>query len=142
MVINVERYYFDTAIWIDYYENRSDRFRPLGDWAHQLIGNILEKRDTILYSEMLIKELETLYTKESIEKIFEFVKMADILLKVNISKNQLEKAAILSKQRNVPFGDVLHALLAQDNNAIMVTRDKHFMELLDIVEVKKPEDLI
>jgi len=42
----------------------------------------------------------------------------------------------------VPFFDALHAVLARDNKAIMVTRDKHFDELLDITKYKKPEEII
>lgn len=61
---------------------------------------------------------------------------------MDISESQAKEAAILCKQRKVAFGDALHAILARDNNAIMVTRDKHFLGLADIAEVKKPEDLI
>ena len=34
------RFYLDTCIWRDYYENRSDNFRPLGEWALFLINKI------------------------------------------------------------------------------------------------------
>ena len=37
----VEKYYLDTCIWRDYFENRSDKFRPLGDWAFSLIKLII-----------------------------------------------------------------------------------------------------
>ena len=36
------KYYLDTSIWRDYYENRSDKFRPWGEWALILINKILE----------------------------------------------------------------------------------------------------
>ncbi len=61
---------------------------------------------------------------------------------MNIFKNQLKEASVLCKKRNVAFGDALHSILAKDNNAIMITRDKHFLNLLDIVIIKKPEELI
>ena len=38
--------------------------------------------------------------------------------------------------------DALHALIARDNKCIMVTRDAHFKKLLDIINPKKPEDII
>jgi len=37
----------------------------------------------------------------------------------------------------MPVKDALHAILARDNKAILVTRDKHFYDLADKVEIKK-----
>ena len=56
-------------------------------------------------------------------------------------KNNQEADKII-KERNLPLGDVLHTLLARDNNLILVTRDKHFKELTDISKFYKPEELI
>jgi len=137
-----QKFYLDSAIWRDYSENRSDRFRPLGEWALTLINNALENEDFILYSEFVVKELKVKYSDEEINNILEIVSKRNLLVKVDISKSQAKEAAILCEQRKVAFGDALHAILARDNNAIMVTRDKHFLELTDIAEVKKPEDLI
>ncbi len=142
-IIGMEkRYYFDTSIWRDYYENRSDRFRPLGEWALKLINEILESQDIILFSDFVIEELKVKYSEEEINKILEVVSKRDLLIKVNISEQQTIEAAKLCKEKKVAFGDALHTILARDNNAVMVTRDKHFLELLDIVEIKKPEDLV
>lgn len=89
-----KRYYLDTSIWRDYFENRTDRFRPLGEWAFLFIKKAVQNSDLILYSGCLA------------------------------------------------FGDTLHTILARDNKAIMVTRDKHFYKLKDVVCIKKPEELI
>jgi len=137
-----QKFYLDSAIWRDYSENRSDRFRPLGEWALTLINNALENEDFILYSDFVIKELKVKYSDEEINNILGIVSKRNLLIKVDISESQAKEAAILCKQRKVAFGDALHAILARDNNAIMVTRDKHFLELTDIAEIKKPEDLI
>jgi len=137
-----QKFYLDSAIWRDYSENRSDRFRPLGEWALTLINNALENEDFILYSDFVIKELKVKYSDEEINNILGIVSKRNLLIKVDISESQAKEAAILCKQRKVAFGDALHAILARDNNAIMVTRDKHFLELTDIAKVKKPEDLI
>ena len=82
------------------------------------------------------------YSKEEISTIFSIIFNLDLLVKVLISKEQAKEATILCKKRKVPFGDALHAILARDNKAIMVTRDKHFKKLKDIAEIKKPEDLL
>lgn len=137
-----ERYYFDTSIWRDYYEDRSDNLRPLGEFALQLIKNIIRTGGFILYSEGIVEELQIKYSNEDIIKIFEIASINGALLKVNTSLFQKREAARLCKVRNIAFGDALHAILARDNDAIMVARDNHFFELMNLVEVRKPEELI
>jgi len=137
-----QKFYLDSAIWRDYYENRSDKFRPLGEWALIFLNNALENKDYILYSDFVIKELKIKYSEEEINNIFEIISKRNLLLKINISKSQIKEAVKLSKERKVAFGDALHVILSRDNNAIMVTRDNHFLELIDIAKIKKPEELI
>ena len=62
--------------------------------------------------------------------------------KVDVSDKQREEAKKIAEEREVPKGDVIHAILARDNNAILISRDKHFQLLKDICEVMKPEDII
>jgi|SRR3989344_1646032 len=137
----MKKFYFDTSIWRDYYENRSDKFRPLGEWALMLVNKIISEEHIVLYSDLVTTELKIHYTEEEIKKMFN-VLHDDALVKVDITFSQSEEAIILSKKRNVPFGDALHSILARDYNAILVSRDNHFLELTDIAEIKKPEDLI
>ena len=137
-----QKFYLDSAIWRDYYENRSDNLRPLGEWALKLINMIIETEDLIIYSDIIIKELKIKYCEEEVSKILSIVNKINLLLKTEILELQIKEAAVLCKKRKVAFGDALHAILARDNNAVMVTRDKHFLELTDICEIKKPEDLI
>lgn len=135
-----KKYYLDTSIWRDYYENRSDKFRPLGEWALRLINKIIKDKDLILYSDFVVEELKVKYDEGEINNIFQVVGKS--LLKINISESQAKEAARLCRERKVAFGDALHVILARDNGAIMVTRDEHFFELTDIAEIKKPEELL
>lgn len=136
------RFYIDTCIWRDYYENRSDNFRPLGEWALKFLKEAVNNDDLILYSDLTIKELCTKYTPEEIKNIFEVIEKRDILTQVNIIEPQVKEAMLIRTKRNLAFGDVLHAILARDNNAMLITRDEHFLELNDLVTIKKPEELI
>lgn len=138
----VEKYYLDTSIWRDYYENRSDGLRPLGEWAFQFLKRVIAEGDIVLYSYAVVRELSKEYSDEIIAQIFEVLNAENLLLKVDISDVQKREAAKLCKSRDIPFGDALHAILARDNGAIMIARDRHFFELIDIVEIRKPEDLI
>ncbi|HII14779.1 MAG TPA: type II toxin-antitoxin system VapC family toxin [Nanoarchaeota archaeon] len=139
---HLARYYLDTCIWKDYYENRSDRLRPIGEWALAFINKAVEEGSRLLYSDAVIRELNRYYTMDKTDAILSIVRNEDCLEKVSISRGQAQEARELSRKHNVPFGDALHAVLARDNNAIIVTRDRHFDELRDIAEARKPEELI
>ncbi|MBU1203479.1 MAG: type II toxin-antitoxin system VapC family toxin [Nanoarchaeota archaeon] len=117
-----QKFYLDSSIWRDYYENRCDRFRPLGEWALMLINKIIENKDYIVYSDLVIKELTIKYNEEEINNIFEIIAKRNLLLKVGISKFQVKEAAILCKKRKVSFGDALHAILSRDNKSILINK--------------------
>lgn len=135
-------YYIDACIWRDFHENREDKFRPLGEWAFEMFRMIKENKFLVLYSNLIVDELSKDFDIEQIKEIFKIISEAGLLKKVELRKQQFQKAAKLKKERNLPFGDCLHAIIARDNKAIIITRDKHFEELQDVVESAKPEDLI
>ena len=55
----IKKYYLDTPIWMDIYEDRKGfRDEPLGDFALRLISMLLARKDTLVLSDLLIKELE------------------------------------------------------------------------------------
>jgi len=136
------KYYLDACIWRDYYENRSDQFRPLGEWALMLINKILEQHETIVVSDFILFELGKVYKPDVLDKIFSIASESRLLLEVNYTVTQVRKAIQVGRKRKIPPGDELHAILARDNNAILITRDKHFEELRNIVEIRRPEELI
>lgn len=64
------------------------------------------------------------------------------LVEVPISNEQISEARrLLSSVKGTHIKDVMHAILARDNCAVMITRDKHFDALVHFVEVAKPEDI-
>lgn len=103
---------------------------------------ISESGSFVVYSDFVVEELKIGFSAEEINNIFSILHKKNLLLKTNVSESQTKEAKILCKQRKISFGDALHAVLARDNGAIMITRDKHFLELADIAEIRKPEDLI
>ena len=136
-----EKYYLDTCIWIDYFENRSDRFRPLGDWAFSLIKQIIRESNLIIYSDLVEEELLKYFDDIHIKEIISIIPK-QLLIKIETKAKQLEEAIKISKKLRIPVKDALHAILARDNDTILVTRDKHFYELAKQVTIKKPEDLL
>ncbi len=81
--------YVDTSIWRDFYEDRKDKFRPLGEFAFEFFKMVKINQAKILYSDFIIKELLVGYSNKNIEEMFEFLTEGDILEKVKIKKRQI-----------------------------------------------------
>ena len=139
-----EKYYFDTCIWRDHYENRFGQGgRPLGAIASRLFLKFMKEKKPILFSEFNLRELKKDYSEAEINDMLSVLFIADKLQKVPITKQDVEEAHKLSTDRNISFGDCLHAVLARNNNAILVTQNvRDFERLTDVVNYKKPENLL
>ena len=136
-----EKYYLDTSIWLDFFENRNEPNLPKGDWAHKLLDKITENNDKIIYSDNNIYELNIIgYSTYELDNILQPLK--PILIFMESTEKQISKAKDLSLKRNIPKRDALHALIARDNKSILITLDRHFLKILDIIKPKRPQDLI
>ena len=133
------KYCLDTAIWRDLHEDRKDRYKDLGELALALFLKIRLNQGKILYSDLVIDELSRAYDKKIIKNLFKNV--SDVLVKAEINEKQVKEAANLSQNLKIPFGDALHGVVARDNRAVLVTRDRHFKKLGDQIVIIKPEDL-
>ncbi|MFH1210286.1 MAG: PIN domain-containing protein [archaeon] len=137
----MERFYVDTSIWRDYYEDRRDGIRPLGEFAFRFLLTCKAKRYKVLYSKWVVNELKNRYDKNKIKEIFSI--LSGLLEEVNLNNEQAKETKRLKNQlKSIPIADIIHAILARDNNAIVISRDKHFQELDFIAETRKPEDII
>jgi predicted nucleic acid-binding protein len=135
----MKKFYLETNIWLDYFENRSDGLRPLGEFAFLFLKKTIETKSVLCYSNVIISELNTVLTKE------------DINLKFNVIKNNLKYtestkedyffAKKITSSFNIHFTDAFHAAIASRTGAVLITRDKHF-DCLDFIEVKKPEEVL
>ncbi|MBW2984989.1 type II toxin-antitoxin system VapC family toxin [Candidatus Woesearchaeota archaeon] len=135
-----EKYYLDTSIWMDYYEDRTDPSKDIGEFAFKLLCKLLASKSKIVVSTFLLRELETAYTLDQIRGLT--LHFEKIMEKVDVSEEQWNEAKKIAEERKLPRGDAIHAILARDNKAVLVSRDKHFQLLKDICEVVKPEELI
>jgi len=96
-----KRYYVDTSIWIDFHENRKDKFRPLGDWAFEFFRMVEERNEKILYSDFVIKELKCKYSEEQINKILSIAMKGGLLENVEIKEKQIQEASKLRRKINI-----------------------------------------
>ena len=134
-------YYFDTSIWIDFFENRDEPNFPKGAMAKKLIEKIMKSDAKILYSNVNLFEFYAFgYSRNDIYSLLE--PFNSILVFVMATEKEKGVAKDLSYKRGIPKRDALHALIARDNRAILVTLDKHFKKLLDITTPNRPQDLI
>ncbi|MBN1376865.1 PIN domain-containing protein [Candidatus Woesearchaeota archaeon] len=137
----VKRFYLDTSIWMDIYEDRIGyKKEHLGDFALKLFSFIKAENHRIFISDLLIKELEMNYSIEEINGMINPYK--ENIQRIISKKEERKEAEIIAKKRKIPKGDVLHAILARNNNLILITRDKHFKNLNDICQHHKPEDIV
>lgn len=137
----MKRFYLDTSIWLDFFEERNEPNRPKSEWAKKLITKIIGKADIIVYSDLILRELEnTGYSNFDVENLLFLLE--NNLVFVESTNAEIKRAKDLASKRSVPRKDALHALIARDNNAILVTLDRHFQSLNDIVKVRKPQELI
>ena len=130
-------FYLDTSIWVDHYLERGEN----GQVALKLILKIIDEHSVVVFSNYVEKELKDIgFSQDEINSLLRMVK-PNHLKRVQVTKEQFEEARRLSKQRDVPLGDAIHAVLARDHDAQLVSRDWDFEKLKDITNVQKPQKL-
>ncbi len=114
---------------------------PLGELAFQFLKRCEEKGAQILVSDAVIVELKTYLSDEKVGQLF--TPFQGIIRNIVATKAQVIEARgeWLKRNKDLPFKDVLHAVLAKHHEAVVITRDKHFFEELSAIAAsEKPED--
>ncbi len=133
------KYYLDTNIWLDYFEDRSDGLKPLGEFAFQFIRKAIKSNSVLCYSNLVITELNNVLTKEVVDLRFSAIK--NNLTYFESNKEDYFFAKKIVSSFNIHFADAFHAAIVSRLGAVLITRDKHF-DYLDFIEVKKPEEVL
>ena len=132
----------DTAIWRDYFEDRGDGTRPLGEFAFQFFRKCGENNAVIFVSDVVVLELKIRFSEQQSKELFSSFESMITWLKASAKQTSEARKEWAKRNKSLPFKDVLHAIIARDNKAVLVARDKHFFDSLSsIVEVQKPEDV-
>lgn len=134
------RFYLDTSIWMDYFEDRKGKYIDYGNSAFKLLIKALRESIKIVVSDAILHELERFYAFEQIRQFV--MPFQDVMVQSIATELQKKEAEIISAERKLPRDDALHAIIARDNNAVLVSRDRHFELLTDICKLKTPEDII
>ncbi|MFH1225236.1 MAG: type II toxin-antitoxin system VapC family toxin [Candidatus Diapherotrites archaeon] len=134
------KFYLDTSVWRDYFEDRKNCIRPLGDLAFQFLKMCRREKHIVLVSPIVEKELLNHYSAERVGQVFS--SFIDIIVKVGYSETQLSEARSFWEKtgKEFPFSDVLHSVIARDCGAVLVCRDWHFREI-KIADCSLPEEI-
>jgi len=135
--------YIDTNVWIDFWEDRRDNIRPLGEFAFQLLKRVYECKFRVVLSSAVLKEIYLNYPKDIADSIFKDLRACGKYIEVSYDMQDSSKAELLSEKYSLPYNDCLHAVLANKAGAkYIVTRNiKHFENLAGLAEPKLPEEL-
>ncbi len=135
------RYYLDTSIWLDLFEDRNEPNFQKGKIAEDLLRSIILLENAIVVSDVVIKELcKVGYSMQEAWSLFE--RFRKIILFVRATPAQVRRAKDIAAKRDLPIGDALHALIAQDTKATLVSFDNHFAFLKDITHWRTPKEII
>jgi len=138
---NEVRFYLDTSIWLDFFEKRDEPDFPKGTWAKNLIRKIINDNNEIIFSDANMLELiNNSYSQFEIEEFLSNLK--EIIICIEATEKEIGKAKDLAQKRDIPKHDVLHALIARDNSAILIDLDAHFKKLTDIITSHTPKEFI
>lgn len=120
-----------------------DKLRPLGEFAFQLIRRAIECEFKIVISDHVLTELENNIDENKIRDVINSLKEVSKLIHLNVTDADKKKARELSRNRNTPYDDTLHVILANKAKVkFLVTRNvEHFSELNDLVEIVYPESI-
>ncbi len=138
------RIYCDACIYLDYLLNRSDRFRPLGDFAFHLFKRIIGCEFELVVSDWVLTELKGHLESEADWNMFMSLLQQ---LKPKIVKVRTEEADREEARRRCTtdshWQDNLHAVLAHKAGAtILVTRNfSDFCDVQDLVQPRFPENI-
>ena len=137
----MKKYYFDTSIWLDLFEDRNKGSFAKTTIARKLLDKILRDNGVIVYSGFIILELKNQgYTNYEVRSFWRDINPFMLFGKYDL--RLVGKAKDLSKKRGLPLFDAIHALIARENNSILISRDRHFNLLKDICRCMSPEEII
>ena len=136
--------YLDADVWLNFWLDEMLGLLPASHYAEELLKKALKEKWTIVISEEVKKEIKRagVSMEDLEEKLFDF-RLGSILEEVEVEERDVEVARKISRERRLHASDAIHAALAIKSKAIFVTRNiKHFKVVEDVLEIRKPEDLL
>ena len=119
-----QKFYLDTAIWRDYFEDRKDGVRPLGEFAFQFLKNCEKKGCKVLVSDTVVLELKVYFPEEKIKQIFS--SFQGIIQNIEATEEQVSEARTewLKREKRVLLR-MFFMLFLQSSIALVSSRHCH-----------------
>lgn len=129
--------YCDTNIFIDYFNERTDRLRPLKDFAFEFFSKGWNCSFELIISDWLLKELRNHLKEEQIQEVLNMYRDKNKLHTVYEKFGDRIKAREISEH----WDDALHAILANKAGAdFLATRNiRHYENCEELVQIILPE---
>ena len=100
--------YLDTNIYLDYWGDRRDKFRPLGEFAYTVLRRSVECEFMILTSDLVLNELRGLIEDAEIKEVFSNLKESNKLVIEKVGDSDVNMAKTLKKEYSeVPLPDLI-----------------------------------
>lgn len=133
------RIYVDTNVYLDYFEERKDRIRPLDEFAYSVFRRAIECEFEIVISDWVIRELLGQNVPNArIDSLLDGLEQKRKVMRMKVAADDVETA-----KKTGNFCDALHALTAKRADCkVLVTRNfSDFVKFESLVEPKLPEEL-
>jgi predicted nucleic acid-binding protein len=133
--------YLDANVYLDYWEDRRDNLRPLGEFACSLMRRAINCEFVVCYSELVFFEVSkscSIPKEEVFEQMFRPLEQMGKLRLITYTYEP--EATLLAQEKKIPKNDAIHLILSEKCNAILVSRDNHHLALRDQFKIMKPEE--
>ncbi len=136
--------YLDADIWLNFWLDEMLGLIPASHYAEELLRKAAREGWTVVVSDLVKEEVfdKKVLPSDLDAKISE-LRIGGLIEEVEVEEKDDALAGRLRRERGLHLSDALHAALAMRTKSVIVTRNiKHFKLVEDLVDVRKPEDLL
>jgi predicted nucleic acid-binding protein len=138
--------YIDSNLFISYWDREYGR--NIENFLEYVSGEILNRtvscEFSIIISDLTVKEIKRrmAFSDEDLDSNFKVYKDMNKLTIIVGTEALWAQAKKLSNERGIHLSDAMHAVLAKETGAVLVTWNvKDFENVKDFVAVKNPKEL-
>lgn len=141
-------YYVDSCIYLNLWKHEEEGLFKKRLWkiAKKFFELAEIKNEVIYYSGYLLKELSYKLTENEFLKKKKIIDSSPNFLMSSLKHEEYEKARIIERKYNFKIGffDIIHLLLTEKTDSIMITRDKQLLKFAKNlgISAKLPEEII
>ncbi len=133
--------YIDSNTYIDFIEDRQDRYRSYGEVARQIFRRGLDCEFKVILSPLVMQEVENNSYGGDFAELLNSLQEAAKIVETRFTEEDERCARELSILRKTPYKDTCHAVIAARMKAdFLITRNlKDFQNLSDIINIISPD---